>query len=169
MGAGIIFNMEVLIMRNKIAIITIVCAIFFSCNSNNNRPVDHLLTLSPEEWLQQYNQVWAVCYKQIPEVDVNTSNAEEFIANSTEHMQKVENLVKQEFPELYAYTKMPEYQAKLIEQGQNVYNSIIQQTQRELDQMDVELNQQVERNQRELELQKQKTEIFLKNYHAPEY
>jgi len=81
----------------------------------------------------------------------------------------VEELVKQEFPELYEYTNIPEYQLKLEEQGQNIYNNIIQKNQAELNQLNQELDQQVEKNQRELELEKQRMEQFLKNYHPPQY
>jgi len=163
-------------MKIKFIIVGIFYIIFLSCNNSNTTSSNDRDILSPDEWLQKYNEAWAVCNKQIPEIIASSDNflnpdedINNYIEQVNERIQKVEELVKQEFPELYEYTSIPEYQSKLAEQGQNVYNSIIYENQVELDQLDLELNQQVKKNQQELELEKQRMEQFLKNYHPPQY
>ncbi len=163
-------------MKNGLKLLSIVCIICFSCNNNSKTQSENTNVLSPDEWLLKYDEAWTVCNKQIPVVALSATNylnPDEDINNAvklnTERIQKVEELVSKEFPELYEYTKLPEYQAKLIEQGQNAYNSIIQQNQEALNQMDQELDNQVERNQQELELEKERMEQFLVDYKAPQY
>lgn len=158
-------------MKNKFWLLIFVIGFLLSCNSSDNRTV-----LSPEAWLQKYNEAWAICDRQVPyeminatnylNPDVDINNAVNMI---TERTKKVEEIVKREFPELYNYSLIPEYQEKLIEQGQNIYNSIVQQNQAEINQLTQELDDQVKKNQRDLELEKQRMELFLKNYKAPEY
>jgi len=163
-------------MKTKIWVLIIINGFLLSCNKSSKTNLDNRIVLSPDVWLQYYNEAWAICDKQIPyktlnatnyfDPDIDISNTVDMI---TERTKKVEELVKTEFPELYNYTMIPEYQAKLIEQGQNVFNSIFQKNQAELDQLDRELDEQVKRNQRDLELEKQRMELFLKNYKAPEF
>ena len=163
-------------MRNNFVLLAIFCLFILSCNNSSKYKSENSNVLTPEQWLPKYNEVWAICNKQISTVTLSATNflnPEEDINNAVkmniERIQKVEELVSKEFPELYEYTKIPEYQAKLIEQGQNAYNNIIQQNQEELNQMDQELDQQVKRNQQELELEKERMEQFLKDYKAPKY
>jgi len=163
-------------MRNNFVLLAIFCLFILSCNNSSKYKSENSNVLTPDEWLPKYNEAWAVCNKQIPTVALtatNFFNPDEDINNAvkmnTERIQRVEELVSKEFHELYEYTKIPEYQAKLIEQGQNAYNTIIQQNQAELNQMDQELDQQVKRNQQELELEKERMERFLNDYKAPQY
>lgn len=162
-------------MKNKASFIIILCILSLLVYASSANIVCKP-KLSPEVWLLKYNAAWAICNKQIPAVNISATNylnpdqdIYNLVSKITERTKKVEALVKKQFPDLYRYTKIPEYQKKLTEQGQYIYNTIIQNYEYENRQLEADLERQRAKNQRDLELQKEAMRRFLNNYSAPHY
>lgn len=125
--------------------------------------------LSPQEFVQQYTAAWRECYKEVPEVDPNLFMTEEGNRLSIEHDKKVEALIKEEYPEIYAYKQYPEYNDELTREAQEQIQQILDNGQQEIDQEQQEIDSQAQRDTRELENQKEKSERWLKDNSAPDY
>jgi hypothetical protein len=149
-------------------ILFILAFVIYSCQQSK--------TLTPDEWLPQYNAAWTECNRKVPlniPAATNYFNPDQDISNAvaaqTEHNIKVEELMKEEYPELYSYAHLPEYRAKLVEQGICYYNSVINHNQQEIDKLDEELDAQIRKNRYELEEQRRRNERYLKDHPAPKY
>lgn len=117
-----------------------------------------------------------MCDKLVPSVvptSGNFLNPDQDIANTvrlvTERANKVELLVKKNFPNLYQYVNIPEYAQCLQQYGQTVRNAIFQQNQQEINRLDMELNEQKMRNEREINQYKEYLQRQLNNYQPPGY
>lgn len=132
--------------------------------------------LSIDDWYRKYQDAWGKCYKSIPPVQIKTTNyfnpdadINEYGRLSAEHDQKVFELMQQNYPELCEYLKIPEYIQYAVRQNEIVKNQILEQGEQENAELQSELDQQIERNDREVKRQKEEIDRRVRNYTPPRY
>ena len=163
-------------MNRRFFWIFIIIVVLSGCGFDDNKTLENRPILQPEVWLELYNEAWAVCEKQVPSKyheGNNYLNPEEDIAIMsrllTERSIEIERKVAEEFPELYQYTKVPEYREVLLRQGQAVYNQLLYQNMLESRALDADIDNQEKRDAELLEREKERMDRFLKDYKAPDY
>lgn len=149
--------------------------------------------LSPEEWLNQYNQAISECYNEIPMIDVPLTGGgfdpdADFMAQTltkkeypADAPQRVDQLMKEKHAALLKYLDQTEYAQRLQQQqyqyqAQGVYidpydliNSINEQTEADREEFDQKMLKQAELDNKELQFQRENNERWLKSHPAPRY
>jgi len=180
-------------MKNKLLLSGIVgfaiCVLIQSCkqgssgsdlqelqqneHSNNFEPEKKDIVnqkLSPEEWLQKWNEAWVEIQKEEPQVQMDTNmDINTFFSLNNERTKKLYDLFENKYPELYSYSNLPEYNILLTTQAENKINQINAQTDKERDLSQNELNEQARNNDNELQLYKETLDRFVKDQSAPKY
>lgn len=117
------------ITNKGICIILMAIIVFYSAGCKEK--------LTPEEWLEQWNQAWEECYYSLPPVRQNNT----YIDPNEDLMEQltfkpiinrdpeVEELLKVRYPELYEYRGIPEYENILQKQREKA-EEIIRQMER---------------------------------------
>lgn len=80
--------------------------------------------MTPEAWLKEWNAAWAECYHSLPPAEQTTTYfdpdadlmEQALFKPIVDRSSEVEELMKENYPDLYSYRGIPEYEYLLQEQ-----------------------------------------------------
>lgn len=165
-------------MKRKRCYVILVLVLWglISCNSSETGVASGHRVLPPEVWLQKYNEAWAICERLVPRSKYDASSfldpVEDITIISTllkERSSMVENVVANEFPDLYEYIQIPAYRDLLKKQTQSVYEQIIRENYLEAARVNQDIETQTAKYDQLLKSEKEQITRFLDGYDNPDY
>lgn len=101
-------------------------------NTAGQSTVESTEVLSPDDWLAAWNEAYNECYNSLPPVEPLPQNfdpdqdimEQAMFQPIVNRDNEVDALIREKYPELYAYRQIAEYENKLQEQNQRAYKLI---------------------------------------------